>query len=553
MTLGLKRRFVVHIVPLVLLVSVAYLAFYVHRTKRMLQTELNRKGLLLSRDLAHASEMGLLTRDEVLFQSLLRRVVEGEDVKYAIVYDAHGEPFASQVDAQADAPVDASARRSTEEQRVPFCTEGRSANGHLVYDFYHPIFAISVGESDEWVGFTRVGVSPDRVSQEGAAALAGGIIMSISLVVCGSAIAIVLARSITKPVGELVRGVEAISTGDLGHQIPLQANDELGKLGATFNKMSKSLKEKTRELEEKQKALITLARAAGMAEVATDILHNVGNVLNSVNVSAHLLAEQLLQSKVSGLKKAADLVAEHADDLPRFVAEHPQGIRLAEYLIRVSQHLTDEHEDALKTVNRLQKNIDHIKEIVSRQQAYATVSGVVEAVSPIELVEDAVEMASASPHWGNIDIVREYDDIASVNVDKHKLMQILVNLVGNAADAMSSQDGSGGVLTLKIKVTGDDHLRIEVIDNGVGIPPDGLTRIFGYGFSTKMDGRGFGLHSAANSATELGGCLSAHSDGPGKGAKFTLDLPLQPDGVEQPHYEPGARCRMVPAHPAKGS
>ena len=70
-------------------------------------------------------------------------------------------------------------------------------------------------------------------------------------------------------------------------------------------------------------------------------------------------------------------------------------------------------------------------------------------------------------------------------------------------------------------------MKISYIDNGIGIPADNLTRIFGHGFTTRKEGHGFGLHSGALAAKELGGALTVESDGPGKGATFTLEFPIQ--------------------------
>ena len=70
-------------------------------------------------------------------------------------------------------------------------------------------------------------------------------------------------------------------------------------------------------------------------------------------------------------------------------------------------------------------------------------------------------------------------------------------------------------------------LEIEVEDNGCGIRDEDLQRIFHHGFTTKKNGHGFGLHVSANAATEMGAKLHVHSDGPGRGASFFLDIPLE--------------------------
>ncbi len=116
--------------------------------------------------------------------------------------------------------------------------------------------------------------------------------------------------------------------------------------------------------------------------------------------------------------------------------------------------------------------------------------------------------------------------VPQVTVDKHKALQILVNLLRNAKHAMDEFETSEKRLTLRIRQQDDSIVALSVIDTGCGIPPENLTRIFSHGFTTRRDGHGFGLHSAALAAQQMGGRLLAHSDGPGRGATFTFELPL---------------------------
>jgi len=126
-----------------------------------------------------------------------------------------------------------------------------------------------------------------------------------------------------------------------------------------------------------------------------------------------------------------------------------------------------------------------------------------------------------------VQLVREYSRSPAVLVEKHKVLQILVNLIRNAKYALDERGHSDKRLTLRVGVNGNDMVKILVIDNGVGIPPENLERIFAHGFTTKKHGHGFGLHSSVLAAKEMGGTLTVHSDGPGTGATFTLELPCQ--------------------------
>ena len=304
--------------------------------------------------------------------------------------------------------------------------------------------------------------------------------------------------------------------------------DESGRIIGTFgiSKNVTKVKEAEEKLEELHKRLVEASRTAGMAEVANDVLHNVGNVLTSVNVACSMATERVERSRLAGLGKLAALLEEHKEDLGHFITEDPAGQRIPEYV----QHLRDiESEDRtylMGELNQLRTMIDHIKQIVGMQQNYAKVSGVIETISVAELIEDALQINAAALQRHGITTRRFIDEVPEITTDKHKVLQIIVNLIRNAKYAMDGRDEDVSLLVMRLTRKGKDHVMIQVEDNGVGIPKENLTRIFAHGFTTREEGHGFGLHSGANAARELGGSLEAHSDGPGKGAVFTLLLPV---------------------------
>ncbi len=281
------------------------------------------------------------------------------------------------------------------------------------------------------------------------------------------------------------------------------------------------------EMENIHGQLLEASRCAGMAEVATNVLHNVGNVLNSVNVSAGLVSEKVQKSKAPDLAKAVALMREHENDLAGFLTKHPKGTQLVSYFSTLAQHLIYEQDEMLNELESLNKNIEHIKVIVNMQQNYASASGIVETLAIVDLVEDALRMNVSALARHEVQVVREYTTTPSVPVDKHKVLQILVNLVRNAKFALNDSGRKDKRLTVRVETDGDGFVKVCVIDNGVGIPPEHLTRIFEHGFTTRKNGHGFGLHSGALAAKDLGGNLHVHSDGPGRGATFTLSLPLR--------------------------
>lgn len=285
------------------------------------------------------------------------------------------------------------------------------------------------------------------------------------------------------------------------------------------------LAERTAELREAQAELLDTGRQAGMAEIAVNVLHNVGNVLNSVNVSANLVCQKVRASKANGLTKAVELIREHPDDLGDFLTTDARGRQLPAYLGTLATALAAERDIIDEELRRLMTGVAHIKEIVAAQQSLARVSSVMEPVLVSALVDDALRMSGVFSSDGQVSVTREFPDDPVLLLDRHRVMLILLNLIGNAVHAMKNNDDRARRLDLNSEVTAGRAVRIRVADNGVGIPPENLTRIFEHGFTTHAAGHGFGLHSSALAAKEMGGELTVEST-VGAGTVFTLLIPL---------------------------
>ena len=282
----------------------------------------------------------------------------------------------------------------------------------------------------------------------------------------------------------------------------------------------------TEELEQANAALVDSSRYAGMAEVATGVLHNVGNVLNSVNVSGSVICDRLRSSKVIELGKVAGLLTLQKADFIGFVTSDPRGPHIPELISRVAEALRAEHGDLMEEVESITRNIGHIKEIVSMQQGFAKGAGHVEPLAIQTLVDDAIKINSVQLSRHRVAVVQAYEEVPKVLVDKHLVLQILVNLLRNAQQAIEESGREERRIVVKIQGNGGEFVKVAVQDSGSGIAAENLTRIFSHGFTTKKTGHGFGLHSSALAATGMGGALSAYSDGPGTGAIFSLDLPI---------------------------
>lgn len=322
----------------------------------------------------------------------------------------------------------------------------------------------------------------------------------------------------------------------LTSKMPLR--DETGAIIGTFG-LTKDITAQKRmeeDLERTNRNLVEASRVAGMAEIATGVLHNVGNVLTSLNVSAGIIATGLHQSKADSLGKVSALLRGHQDDLAGFLTHDPKGRRIPEFLGSLARLAGEERDRLLEEISSLQKNVDHIKEIISMQQAYATMAGTTEPLDAAELMEDSLRMNASALVRHDIQVVREFHPVAHVLAERGRVIQILVNLIRNAKYAADASGREGKTIIVRIapglssgaaakEGESPDRIRFVVADNGIGIPPENLAKIFVHGFTTRKTGHGFGLHSSAHAAKEMKGSLTVHSDGPGQGATFTLDLP----------------------------
>ena len=279
------------------------------------------------------------------------------------------------------------------------------------------------------------------------------------------------------------------------------------------------------ELAQLQQELIDTSRLAGMAEVATGVLHNVGNVLNSVNVATSEVRSRIDRSRLTHLRKIVDLLGEHRDDLADFLTTDPKGMSVSSFLQRLTAVLEEENRGLASEMEAVAKHVDHIKQIVSMQQHNARIFGSLEQLQPRSLVEEALQLTDQSFERHAIVVERDFASPRSILADRHKVLQIMVNLLGNAKHAIKEANRPERRIRIGLHEPQPGRLCISVKDTGVGISPENLSRIFQHGFTTRENGHGFGLHSSILAAREMKGDLTVRSDGVGQGATFTLELP----------------------------
>ena len=356
----------------------------------------------------------------------------------------------------------------------------------------------------------------------------------------------VLQREISQPLRSLTLAAHSVAAGDFQVELGTSRGDELGVLAGAFRMMAdkvqqreeelrmanegleQRVEERTRELKEVHQQLVRTARQAGMAEIATNVLHNVGNVLNSVYTSAQLAKERLERLRLEQVGRVVTLLEERQTDLSLFLTQDERGRNVMPFLRRLGQNLVEERQEFSTLLDDVGRYTEHIGDIVKVQQSHARTPRLNEPVSLEALVEDALRINSAALLRHQVKEERHLTALPPVLTDRHKVLMILVNLVSNAKYAMDETPVEQRLLRVTLERVGTGRVRIDIRDQGLGISPEMLTRIFQYGFTTREGGHGFGLHSSALAAQELGGSLTVHSDGPDRGPRSPWNCPSTP-------------------------
>ena len=307
-------------------------------------------------------------------------------------------------------------------------------------------------------------------------------------------------------------------------KIPLRDLD--GNITGTFG-ISRDITAQKRTEDKLHRAnaqLVAASLRAGKAEVATNVIHNIGNVLTSIKVA---IAESDSICESIGLEKlirVADLVAENSAD-PSFFQPEQRGGHLPDYLRELAKALETDKAKLMKEISDCKLNLEHIRSIVSKQEAHANASNVSERVAISKLVSEAIQMSSSSLQNHDIEVCRDFDEGLFAETDKHQVLQIIVNLIRNAKHACLDFSDAARKITVSVVDHGGCEFSIRITDNGIGISEETMSKLFQYGFTTRERGSGFGLHGASKSAKQLGGTLHAESKGLGKGSTFVLTLP----------------------------
>ncbi|MDQ8202614.1 ATP-binding protein [Pelagicoccus sp. SDUM812003] len=361
-----------------------------------------------------------------------------------------------------------------------------------------------------------------------AAYLFGAILIVVGIVRYYNRFQIERSHQLEQLVRERTKEVEEKNEALKEQALKLETqNEELGEKTEELQSTTESLTETLHRLQEMQDQLMETARTAGKAEIATNVLHNVGNVLNSINVSLTVLSNKVSNSKVDRLSKLAKLLEANSENIESFLTQDPRGQKVPSYLIHLAQSLRDEVSEVSYELNTMEEDVEHVKRIIAAQQSHAKTQSLTQEFDLVETCETALTILGRDQNAHLLEINNELPEQLIVRNDKHRVLEIVLNLISNAIDAIGERSPELGILTLSYELDETNkRVRLIVKDNGVGISPENIDRLFNHGFTTKEHGHGFGLHSCANTARVLGGDLTITSEGLGKGATATLTLPI---------------------------
>lgn len=372
------------------------------------------------------------------------------------------------------------------------------------------------GPADDLV--VEVVMARDLVAQGRRALGFASVATAVAVLLMFAALATMLQRVVVGPLRRLTRHALGIrASGDLTRRSGVARDDEIGMLAREFDGM-------VERLATLQSQLVERARAGGMAEVARSVLHDVGNALQPVQTDLGLLQRHLGSPYVADLERVGQLLEAHAADLATWLTNDARGRQVPAFLGAVVKGLRADRESATRELDHLGRGLGHIQQLIDRQQVHGDAQGAVEVVRTEALLAEAIRM-SRGDLADDVQFVTEVT-VPTLAVEQHRLLAILINLLRNARQASLGLPAARRTVHVAVQAGEAERVSITVRDQGVGIAPEHLARIFQSGFSTKHDGHGLGLHGCANSVAEMGGRLWAESEGLDRGATFRLDLPL---------------------------
>ena len=367
-----------------------------------------------------------------------------------------------------------------------------------------------------------------------------------------------VSRQVTRRIHRLVDATRSLGKSEVPIQVGYLGTDEIGELGSAFNRASLELsiyqkkimeysehleamvEQRTAELKRTQEKLVKTAHMAGMAEVASGVIHNIGNAINSVNIRLRFIKEILENLRCNRLMDALEMLESHTGRLDRYLKRDPRGEKIIPYMKLSLEQMLEQQKEILVDINFLDNQVKHICDMITIQQSYANGDkGVCEELQITEILIDAIRMQSDMLEKNNVHIQSDFTYFERTLLNRNQLIQVFVNLIKNACQSIASAEPDERLIYISTRVVNDNGhknpmLEISFRDTGGGFSPEIRKKMFNYGFTTKdTGGKGFGLHFSANYLQSIRGEIRAESEGPGKGATFFVKIPIERAGVKK--------------------
>jgi signal transduction histidine kinase len=467
--LTLRRRFAFHITVSTVVLFAALVPAVVYLERRAVLEGAWERGLQLTKIFAYASVQGMVAGDFLVVRHVVNSVASEPDVLYAMILDPTGRILVHsdirQTGRLAADPLAATALAASEPVGQEVLEPALRA-----YEFAVPIFVLT-----ERRGVARVGISLD--SELAEIRRTRNLVVGLGAValVAGFGVAAWQARSVTRPLGDLVRGAGNIAAGNLDNRIATHGADEVAQLGQAFNRMADALKQRIAELKGAQDELVRKTRLAAIGEIAAVMAHETRNPLGA------------LSNCVQILRKDACLSGENTELLDIIKAE-----------------------------------TDRLNGIVSDFLAYGRPRApIFQPVDLHESIDETLRLLSRDERCKpSITIRRDFGlALPTVQADANQLRQVFWNIFLNAVQAM----GGDGILTVATR-KGDGVVQIAVDDTGAGVPADDVARVFEPFQTRRPGGIGLGLATVRRIVEDHGGHVSLASR-PGAGTRVLIALP----------------------------
>lgn len=271
--------------------------------------------------------------------------------------------------------------------------------------------------------------------------------------------------------------------------------------------------------------LLDSARHAGMAEVAANVMHSVGNVLNSLAVSSASLKEKLENINADKVIKLINYLKDATDEEGENFKDYKKNTDLViKCLTVISQEADANKADLLEEVASIISHISNINSVVSNQQEISRYPNMLRKVVLSTLIDNVLKEHEDSIIDHKIIIDSECKKDLTLTTDEFQLKRIISNVILNAINALIASGNIDKKIYISCDLDSNNRIIIKFKDNGIGIMPEDTNKIFNLGFSTEKARIGYGLHYSAIAANSLGGNLHAISEGVGKGTEFILSL-----------------------------